>query len=296
MFDKPYINKTNPYKPEHSNNTITRTIYYGEVVSIDDPTDGGRIKVKINDLDNRTSIVDDLPWCFPLTPKYFHIYPQIGEMVRILIEDVKYPQRNRFWVGSIISQLQKIKYDSKLTALSTTQQGILNPEAAISKYPDAVDVYPDKKDIAIIGRINTDIILKENRVVIRAGKHENDNVLKLNTKNPAQVLLNFEPKPDDGNYYSNNIITGDKIALISHDGIPKFKTTKLTPENRNEIFEKSHPIPRGDLVVEAFNVIRKAILQHLHGYSNTVADKNDIINDLEKINFEAILQKNIVIN
>ena len=44
-FDKPILQTSNPYKKEGDNST-TRTIYYGEVISIDDATEGGRIKVK----------------------------------------------------------------------------------------------------------------------------------------------------------------------------------------------------------------------------------------------------------
>jgi hypothetical protein len=53
---------------------------------------------------------------------------------------------------------------------------------------------------------------------------------------------------------------------------------------------------RADVLVEALNVIRNAIVTHIHGYSNLPADKTAIINSLENINFDAIMQKNIVIN
>ena len=123
-FDKPIIQASNsPYRNDNSNTKVTRTIYYGEVISIDDDTDGGRIKVRIQGLDTRLTN-DNLPWSYPLIPKFFHIYPQIGEMVRVFIEDIKYPERSRYWEGPVISQPQKIGFDSIYTALSTT------PEAA----------------------------------------------------------------------------------------------------------------------------------------------------------------------
>ena len=88
----------------------------------------------------------------------------------------------------------------------------------------------------------------------------------------------------------------DKIALLSHDGNPKFKAAKITPEERERIFEQGHPIARADVLAEALNIMRRAIIGHIHGYSNLPADKNTIINDLEKINFDGIMQKNIVTN
>ena len=294
-FDKHEIHTSNSYKKEGSIHKITRTIYYGEVISIDDPTEGGRIKVRILSFDNKTANAD-LPWCYPMLPKFFHIYPQIGEMVRIFIEDIKYPEMSRFWQGSVISQPQKIGFDSVYTALSTTNYPSTNPEPAPSTNPDAIGVFPRKDDVALIGKVNTDVILRTNEVHIRAGKHENGDILKLNTKNPAQITMVFESVEDKDEYQSSTIITSDKIALLSHTGNPQFKSTKLEAKDRERIFNEGHSLARGDVLVEALVIIRNALINHIHGYSGVAADKTAIINDLEKIDLTSILQENIVIN
>ncbi len=296
MFDKPYIQTSNPNKQLNASIIPNRTIYYGEVISIADDTDGGRIKVKILDLDNRTSN-DDLPWCYPLLPKFFHLYPQVGEVVRVFLEDIKFPERSRFWLGSVVSQPQKISFDSKYTALSTTNLGLTNPEKAPSTYPDAEGVFPLKTDVAIVGKVNTDIILRINEVHLRAGKHENNDILKLNVKNPAQISLIYEPQSGTENVFnSNTIITSDKIAIISHSGNPQFKAARLTPEDRERIFTEGHPLARADVLVETLNVIRTALINHIHGYSGLPADKTAIIKQLEDLQLDQIMQKNIVIN
>ena len=295
MYDQPYIQKSDPYQNKNTVTTITRTIYYGEVISIDDPTDGGRIMVKIPDFDNKTDNAD-LPWCYPIMPRFIHIFPKVGEMVRIWIEDIKYPLRSRFWEGSIISQQQKINFDSSFTALSTTNMALTDPDKNVNSFPNAVGVYPLMEDIAIVGRVNTDVILRINEVHIRAGKHENGDVLTLNVKNPATIDLAFEPNQTDNTYYSNTIIMSDKIALIAHEGNPKFKAAQLTPTDRFNIFNNAHPVARADVLVQALNIIRNVIIGHIHPYSNLPADKEALIKALEDINFDAILQKNIVVN
>jgi hypothetical protein len=294
-FNKPILQKSNPYKPIGQTDIPTRTIYYGEVVSINDPTDGARIKVRIQGLDNNTAN-GDLPWAYPLMPKFFHIYPQVGEYVRVFLEDVKYPEKSRYWLGSVISQPHKIGFDSIYTALSTTNFATIAPEKAPTTYPDADGVFPIKTDVAIVGKVNTDVILRLNEVHIRAGKHENDNILKLNTKNPAEISLIYEQKKESEDYYSNTIIMSDKIAIISHSGDPKFKAARLDATDRERIFAEGHPIARADVLVEALNIIRNALIAHIHGYSNLPADKTAIIKDLENLNFEAILQRNVVTN
>lgn len=296
-FEKKYIQTSDPYESVERKTPSQRNIFYGEVTSIDDPTDGGRIKVRILTLDSGIVDNNQLPYCYPLLPKFFHAYPKVGEIVRIFVQDMKYPERSRFWLGSVISQPQKIEFDSIYTALSTTNAGVIQPEKAPSTFPDAEGVFPTKDDIALVGRVNTDVILRDNQLEFRAGKHEDGNILKLNVKNPASLSLNFEAKPEtDNELYSNTVIHSDKIALISHDGIPRFKAAKLEPADRERIFNEAHPIARGDVLVKALNILRRAIVAHIHGYPGLEADKNSIIKDLEGLNFEEMLQENIVIN
>jgi len=295
-FDKPIIQTSNPNKREHASIVRNRTIFYGEVMDITDETDGGKIRVRIPELDNRTAN-NELPWCYPMLPKFFHLYPQVGEMVRILIEDNKFPERSRFWMGSVISQPQKIGFDSKFSALSTTNLGLTKPEKAPSTYPDADGVFPTKDDVAIVGKVNTDIILRLNEVHIRAGKHENGDILKLNTRNPVTLDMVYEPlNGNNDEYYSSAIMQADKIALISHDGNPNFKAARVTLEDRVRIFEEGHPIARSDVLIEALEVIRMALLTHIHPYSGMQVDKNAIIKKLEELQFELISQNNIVTN
>jgi len=292
-YERNIINQSEPYKRNINNQKAIRNVYWGEVISIDDETDGGRIKVRIPDLDNKV-LNSDLPWCYPLLPKFFHLYPQIGEVVRIILEDIEYPQRSRFWLGSVISQLQKIGNDPMYTALSTTNLKFTNSEKAISQYPDATGVFPNKEDIAIIGRDNTDIILRVRDVEIRAGKNENGNVYALNKQNPASIRTTFDITGITT--ISSSVIMGDKIALISHDGIPKFKAVNIDQKERQKIFAEGHPLGRGDTIVQALELLRKALVEHIHGYPGLPADPSGAIVDLEKADFTKILQKNIVIN
>lgn len=292
-YDRKILQKSDPFKKADTIGKVTRSIYYGEVVSVDDPDDGGRIKARIEGLDNDL-LNENLPWSHPLIPKFFHIYPKIGEMVRIFIEDIKKPESGRFWIGSIISQHQKIGFDTIYSALSTSERKLTEPEKPISTYPDAKGVFPEKNDVALIGRDNTDVILKEGQLMIRTGKHEKNNILKLNKKNPATITQTFETI--ENKEISSTVIMSDKIVLLSHTGMPKFKTTDIDNVERNRMFDEAHPTVRGDILIKLLDIIRDAILRHIHGYNALPPDKNTIINDLEKMNFESLLQRNILIN
>lgn len=293
-FDKKYVQRSsNPYAANVNRENPVRNMYYGEVVSIDDTTEGGRIQVRIADLDDKT-LNGDLPYAYPAIPKFIHIYPQVGEVVRVFLEDIRYPQRGRHWVGSVISQLHKIGRDGFLTALSTTNLALAAPDRAPSSFPDATGVFPDIGDIGIIGRDNTEMMLKPKQVLIRAGRHMSDDILVLNKLNPATIQMDFLVS---GNTTQSSIINlANKIAFIAHEGNPKFPAVDYDAATIARIFNEAHPMVRGDLTVQILEVYRKAIIQHIHGYSGLPADKDNIIADLEKIDLTQILQNNIRIN
>lgn len=295
MYNKKYIQQSDPYKKEDNKQDSVKNVYWGEVISIIDETEGGRIRVRIDGLDNQLKN-GNLAECYPLMPKFFHIFPIKGEIVRIILEDVRYPQRGRYWIGSVISQPQKITFDNKFSALSTTNAAISLPQPAPSTFPDAEGVYPKIEDVALLGRLNTDIILRERDIEMRAGQHELNNNLKLNKTNPASIRLTFDETTGLTETISSNVVMADRIALISHDGIPKFKAVQLDATDRDKIFSEAHPLGRGDVIVEALEILRQAIIQHVHPYSGVPVDKSGIVIDLEKVDFTQLLQKNIVIN
>lgn len=292
-----YFNKKDISYNYHNNkpdNYSNRIVYWGEVISTADEYEGGRIKVRIPELDNKIKD-DSLPYSYPLLPKFFHVYPKIGEIVRIILEDPEHPQRGRLWMGSIISQLQNIEYDGIYTALSTTHLGVTQPESSLKSYPEAEDVFPDKDDVALIGRKNADIVLKKNSIEIRVGKHIDGNVYKKNKKNPSFIKMFFNNKKGN-DIISENILMSDKIAILTHDGTPKFRNYDLNNKYKDDIFKNAHPIARGDILVNILEIIRNTIIQHIHPYNGVSADNSGSIIDLKKIDFESILQRNFVTN
>lgn len=290
-FNKKIHQNTN-YK---NNNNNSKTIYWGEVICVGDKYGGGSLKVRIADLDSHISD-ENLSDAYPLLPKFFHIYPQKGEIVRVVITDTRYPQKGRLWIGNVISQLQNIKYDGIYSALSTTDLGVLQPEKSLDMYPDADGVFPQMNDIALIGRDNVDIILKEKKVELRVGKHYADNIFKYNKENIGLFRLSFNRIDSKGNNISEAFLFSDKIALISHKGNPNIKEYDINEGNIEKIYDNLHPSTRGDILVEQLEIIRKTLIEHVHPYNALPADRSNSIIELQKLDFNKILQKNIMIN
>jgi hypothetical protein len=171
-------------------------LHIGKVVDANDPQGTGRLLVRIYGTDKLDSD-QELIECYPLLPKYLNIMPKEGEAVFIqqfsFSETSKFAQKSqRFWIGPIISQLQYLEGQEYLDAYSMLNTGYKTPDQSIDTLPNAKGGYPNKDDIAIQGRENTDLIFKPREILVRAGKTEITDNLKFNQKNPAYIQLKFD--------------------------------------------------------------------------------------------------------
>jgi len=313
--------------------TITSPIWhYGIVTSIDDPYDAGRIRVRIygngiDGLDDDTpSLLENndfekggLPWCEPLLPKYINVVPQVGEMVKIVTFDYRNKKIRRQYIGPVVGQqtptdLRYSNYnDAKLKVenSSYTSAWSLNAEALDGNWK----IYPNKEDVSILGRVNTDLILRDfsyyKEVLLRAGKIDSKSLSEsikgnlspyvLNKKNPSYLSINFTnasalqnstnpeiKKLNLQNDRSHVNVVADKINLISHLGSSRKGyvrsilkgedvLTQIKVEN-----EKLHPLPYGDVLWEFLNVLRPYIEGHIHKASRREPDGDITKNNLIK--------------
>lgn len=271
--------------------SIFHNLYEGEVISNKDDLDMGRIKVRTF-IDDKYNISNEkLVYASPLQSRLFHIIPKVGEIVLVFLFDLEKPFSLRFWIGPLISQPQFYKKEFKFSALNNTDFRLSNPSTAPSKIENAKGIYPDLEDIAILGRDNNDIVLKDKQIKLRVGKHIVNDELRLNRKNPGYIDLRIS---DDGEK-STVISVGDKIGLMSHKGNRKFNSI-LDNEEIDRFFEQSHPLLKGDLTVEVLRKIINAILFHVHGGSGLPPTTTNPIIELSRLDLNRILSENIRIN
>jgi hypothetical protein len=182
---------------------LDRNIYYGRVLDNDDPLMLGRIRVQ-PDNDNLTALegsnqlfndkstnpnngkwstVDPLIF-LPLLPYFVNQTPQIGERVMLIYySNERKNIRDRFYIVAPFSSPTKIEnedYDSSRTHLSSGSQNdrlkyptMKNLDGSYRKI-EYKGIFPEPSDVAIKGRGTTDLVLKNNDVLLRAGKHKYD--------------------------------------------------------------------------------------------------------------------------
>ena len=198
-------------------------VYFCKVEDVKDDNGGLRIQVRIPYMDSSFDGKDKLVDAFPLLPKFMHVNPKKGEMVFVFLESLEDGKSNRFFLGPVISQPQKMDKDNYVSAqnlLRGTNPKDLLPEPSLN--PDNNGTLPDRYDIAIEGRGNTDLILKPNELLLRCGYKVDANApksecLKFNKVNPGYVQMKYFRNPNNGNkeYSTVTNIVADKINLLS---------------------------------------------------------------------------------
>lgn len=177
-----------------------RIIYPGVCVSVDDPLVLGRIRAfpttrYVNDIikANFPNEVFDIPGDIPskyfwtkkdpfvfnsLMPYFFRQIPKIGEYVHIVYSNPEFQDdKNKFYMQGPISsptlQYKDVSANAE-TLLNTGDRNKMSPDLKNTdgsyKNPKTASIFPEPNDIAILGRYNTDIILKDEDIILRSGK------------------------------------------------------------------------------------------------------------------------------
>lgn len=287
-------------------------LYICRVVKVVDDEDGLRIKARLPGYDD-VDKVDEWPWLFPLLPKHLHVNPKINEAVLVILQRQGATNGLRFFIGPLISQPYMLSYDdyfSSKTFLDRTNN-IVTPEQSVKMDPENNGSLPEREDIAIQGRSNTDIVLKDNEIRIRCGHklYPNSNVIKerlhYNKKNPAYIQLKYRSvyKQNDPSATESIInIVADKIKLLTHGKAFDYNLSDRDYLISDEtVCEKtSHPLPYGDVLVGYLKTIVKILLTHTHPYSMLPPTLNSVDSDkLNNITMQAdneLLTKDIKIN
>lgn len=255
-------------------------IYMCRVLSVIDDNEGLRIKVRIPYFDDKNTPVSELPYVFPLLPKMMHVNPKNNEMVLVLLQSIGDSQGNRFFIGPVISQPQKMDFDAYNYSAQSLLRGnqIAKPLPAPSLNPDNYGTLPDRDDVALQGRGNSDVILKPSEMRLRCGFKQNslafkEDCLKFNKVDLGYIQMKYKRMKDHKNNDFSSIINvvADRINLLSHDSKTYFNLTDpeslITEDELKKIFEEAHPLPYGDELINWLKQLIQVIRNHTHPFS-----------------------------
>lgn len=285
-------------------------IFYLKVEYVEDNQAGLRIKVKIPSID----VWDDprneeWPWAFPLLPKHLHVNPKVGECVLVILENPEAPRGNRFFIGPVISQQYLLDYDPyNFSSRDMFQGAIVKPHPIPDRDPENEGSVPEREDIAIQGRQNTEVVLKNNELRLRCGFKKDPtskkvtNRLHFNRKNPAYIQMKYKKMKDaKGKDFSSMInVVADRINLLSHDSATYFnladRKNLISDEELGKIFKEAHPIPYGDDLVQFLYGLIRIFTTHTHPFPMDPPVCVEEDRKLLESNLDTMLSKSIRIN
>jgi len=180
------VNNKDPYM-------LGRARVYPEDQNIAD-----RLKSIYNFNEEKDAWKDNDPFVFlPLLPYFLYQVPKVGELVHVIYTNPEVKTlKGQYYVQGPFSSPTTIKNENFNSAKTFLDSGIRNkPYMAIknseNEYynPKTEGVFPEPEDVAILGRYNTDVVLKENEILIRAGKHNKFTKLQMPTANINRAFL-----------------------------------------------------------------------------------------------------------
>jgi hypothetical protein len=144
------------------------------------------------------------PFVFnPLLPYFIYQVPQVGELINVLYYNSDFQYRNQYYVQATYSTPTTSNFEYYVGGLKFNGWGVqfTNPKPiknADGSYENNTSkgVFPEPGDNSILGRGNSDVVVKPNGVLIRSNKYKGElipNVLPVaNNKGGFLHLEKFD--------------------------------------------------------------------------------------------------------
>lgn len=239
-------------------------IYFGVCIDNDDPSMLGRVRVQpiIQNIEaaeksnngfdeNSKNPKKNGPWSdkdpfiyLPLLPYFVNQVPKNGESVMIFYyNNNSKTSKNKFYMIGTYSSPATINYENHSSSNTNLDSGSLNStknlpsiknEDGTYKEESTKGVFVEPVDISLNGRNSADIILKEDELLLRAGKHKQFKSGEIPQADDTRAYLQLSK------YYSK-LKYGEptsKTRLISNEQPIKYliEYDVINPENQFSAF------------------------------------------------------------
>lgn len=295
-------------------NQTSRNIYPAVVININDPTEQNRVIARIINLDQNGNILggrdrdtpdDKLPFCVPMLPENFHVRPLVGEMVYIFLENPSDNSAPRYYLGPMISSKLKLGFQDYKESVKIFDYTIFNVNQKIDNKPKVSTAFPEQADVAVQGRGDSDLILRQREAYLVSGKFK-PNTIDINTISPSYLQLKQFDNVSVGplQTYSQANLQSTNINIFSPIG--KFRDKNISEFEKNndlnsfgDFASTLHPMVFGDELVKLLDLIIRCLLKHIHTPQNpllSIPESNILQEYTVDGNLQNILSKHLRIN
>lgn len=232
------------------------------VLDVEDPMMLNRVRARVLTIDYDAiikSITDPVfnenkdkwserdPFVFsPLLPYYIYSTPKIDELIQVLYVNKEYKFDNQYYIQSNLSSPMVAPFDYYVQGTKYTGTGkryksglpIKNIDGSHVNPSKTYGVFPEPGDNALLGRGTSDVIVKENEILMRSGKIKGEfskNKLPISNNQRAFVQLSK---------FDSDIVLGAKENYL--ESVESVLDTKYliewhiqNPENQQNLFSGS---------------------------------------------------------
>jgi hypothetical protein len=241
-----------------------QTIFF-QVTVIDnqDPMMLGRIRAKllIDNYDDIVKSITDPPWnevkdawttrdpfiFNPFMPYFMYQVPKISEMAQVLYVNKEFKYQNQYYIQNTFSSPTNTGYEYYVGGNKFTGTGtqIKNPKPLKNQNGTYTDqsvhkgVFPEPGDNALLGRGSADVVVKQDEVLIRAGKFKGTQ-LQPNippVANPQRGFLQLSRFNQSKTTLPSKIVTKTNEVIVQVKYLIEWTITN--PENLQNMFTGS---------------------------------------------------------
>jgi len=232
-------------------------IYKGQCIDSNDPLRLGRIRAILKTENQKDREVanenfgkqtykewdDRDPFLFkPLLPFFINTPPKKDEFVHLFYNNItRVGDRDKFYIGGVYSSPTTSDYERYESAIANFDEGtrnkqypnLLNEEGEYF-YEDVKGVYSEPEDVSLYGRGTCDIVIKDNTVLLRAGKNKNFKRGQVPRKNEKRSFIQLSK-------FDSRTVYGEPqkkyIFGYQHQNIKKvIEYLIVNPENGSDLF------------------------------------------------------------
>ena len=237
------------------------TIFFQvQVISNQDPMMLGRIRAKllVDNYDDIVKSITDPPWneekdawesrdpfvFSPLMPYFMYQVPKPTEMAQVLYVNKDYKYQNQYYIQNTFSSPTTTGYEYYQGANKYTGTGtqLKNPKPLKNQdgtYTDKAvhkGVFPEPGDNAILGRGSADVVVKQDTILVRAGKFKG-----------AELIPNVPPVANQqrgflqlSRFNQSKLPLPNKIVTEANETVVQVKYliewVITNPENTQDVF------------------------------------------------------------
>jgi hypothetical protein len=233
-------------------------IYKGQCIDSNDPMRLGRIRAILrtentqdrelaNENSGKQTYVEwgeKDPFVFkPLLPFFINTPPKENEYVHLFYNNItRKGDKDKFYIGGVYSSPTTSKFEKYDSAVTNFDEGsrnkpfedILDESREKYRYSYSEGVYSEPEDVALYGRGSCDIVIKDNTVLLRAGKNKNFERGQIPRKNDERAFIQLS-KFDYRTLYGSP--SKKFIFSFKHEILKKLvEYTLINPENNSNLF------------------------------------------------------------